>query len=106
MRDPLRTGPIEAANFVRTVEPARRPAGASGRAVRAIRCKRRNQVGASTCGWAWAAGLTRCPLTQGRAKQGNKTKAIFLCRVDFAAFGAAPFKHHGAAQITTQGRPI
>jgi hypothetical protein len=45
-------------------------------------------------------------LTQGRAKQGNKTKAIFLCRVDFAAFGAAPFKHHGAAQITTQGRPI
>src|SRR6185312_3114172 len=36
MGGPLRTGSIQAANFVRTVEPDRRPAGASGLVVWAI----------------------------------------------------------------------
>jgi hypothetical protein len=52
MRDPLRTGCIEAANFVRTVEPARRPPEA----------KRRNAVSVSTRCKAWAAGLTGCAI--------------------------------------------
>jgi len=72
MRDPFRTGGIEAANFVRTVEHARAsgcPSGPSG--------QRGNPVSVSTCCKAWRRSYGLRHWRKGAPNKAIRAKPFF-----------------------------